>query len=226
MKVAQTLALAAMGLTAAMAGLTSASGRGEPAARAQTSPTPYHEGQPSPAASPSTMLPTVLPLPEPSDRPTADMMAKAGAAMAAAAAAMDGAAAVMVDSDDRELVELAGHWRQDAQALRERADWMVTTATSSGMVHDPDQAREVDVWNLKAGGVAMAAEGEAMVAHGQEMQTRTAQLREQGGLAPDLADDLTAAGQALVETGEALAQDGERMERYADGLIRSLGLQP
>lgn len=198
----------------------------DPAARAQAPPTPYHEGQPSPVASPHAMQPTVLPLPAPADQPTANMMADGGAAMVAAADAMAAAAGEMAGSGEQALVDLGGHWTQDAAALRERGAWMVITATSAGMVHDPARAHEVDVWNLKAGGVTMTAEGEAMAAHGQEMQAQTAQLREGGALAPDLADELIAAGQAMVEAGEALQRDGERMERYADSLIQSLGLQP
>ncbi len=226
MNLVRTPILAALALVAAAAVVVGGAERSGPAALAQASPTPYHEGQPAPVAPQSTMLPTVVPLPEPSDRPTADMMATGGAAMVGAAGALEAAAAAMAESGNPTLVELDRHWREDSRALRERGAWMVITATSSGMVHDPDRAHEIDVWNLKAGGVTMAAEGEAMAAHGREMQAQAVQLREQGALATNLAADLVGAGQSLIDQGEALAQDGERMERYADGLIRSLGLQP
>ena len=64
-------------------------------------------------------------------------------------------------------------------------------------------AREVNVWNLKGNGMSMAAEGEAMAEHGREMTAQVEQLREDGALSPELADQLLAAGQELIATGEA-----------------------
>lgn len=218
--------LGALAVTIVAAGLGVTGDRDLGPARAEATPTPFHQGQPSSMASPSAMEPTRFPLPEPTDRPTADMMAQGGAAMIAAAEAMDDAAEVMARSDDPSLIEKSGHWREDALALRERGAWMVMTATSAGMVHDPDRAREIDVWNLKANGVTMVAEGEAMAAHGREMLSEAMRLRDTGALPPELADDLITAARAIVDSGESLRRDGERMERYADGLIQSLGMRP
>lgn len=216
----------ALAVVAVLAGVALGTGRDLAPSGAAATPTPYHQGQPSSLATPSAMRPTVFPLRGPTDRPSADMMAEGGAAMIAAADTMDDAAEVMAQGDDQTLVEMGDHWRQDAAALRERGAWMAITATSAGMVHDPDRAHELDVWNLKANGATMVAEGEAMAEHGREMQSEAVRLRDAGAVSSDLADELVATGQALVETGEALRGDGERMERYADGLIQSLGMRP
>jgi len=69
----------------------------------------------------------------------------------------------------------------------------------------------------------MAAEGQAMAAHGREMVTQIEQLRDEGNLPPENADELIAAGNALIAAGERLAQDGERMQQYAEKLSESLG---
>ncbi len=72
----------------------------------------------------------------------------------------------------------------------------------------------------------MLAEGEAMAADGREMQSEATRLRDADALPPDLADDLITAAQAIVDSGESLRRDGERQERYADGLMQSLGMRP
>lgn len=190
---------------------------------AQVTPTPYHEGQPSPVASPDTMTPTVFPLPAPQDLATADMMTAGGAAMIQAAEGMAAAAQTMLGSDVPEMVDLGQHWTQDARALRERGAWMVLSSTAESMVHDPDKAHELDLQSLRGNGLSMAAEGQAMSAHGKEMAAEAEQLRQGGVLSDDLSGQLVAEAQALIDAGDALARDGERMRDYAETLLQSIG---
>jgi hypothetical protein len=195
----------------------------EPIVAAQATSTPYHEGFPSPAASPEAMLPTVYPLPAPQDLATADMMTAGGAAMIQAAEGMAGAAQTMLASDVQEVIDRGQHWAEDARALRERGAWMVLSSTAESMVHDPDKAHELNLQNLRGNGLSMAAEGRAMSEHGKEMAAEVEQLRQDGLLSDDLSGQLTADAQALVDTGDALARDGERMRDYAEKLLQSIG---
>lgn len=194
-----------------------------PVAGASTTPTPYHEGFPSPEASPHAMIPTVYPLPAAEDLETANSMAVGGTAMIQAAAEMSQAAQTMIASGDPTLNELANHWEQDARALREQGAWMVLAATADSMIHDPDKAREVNLQNLRGNGMSMAAEGQAMVEHGNEMAAEVDQLRREGALNETMADELTADARALVAAGEMLVRDGDRMREYAEKLLQSLG---
>lgn len=194
-----------------------------PADGAQVTPTPYHEGQPSPVASPHTMSPTVFPLPAPEDLVTADTMAAGGVAMIETATGMSQAAQTMITSGVPELVDLGQHWAQDAAALQERGTWMVLSATANSMVHDPDKARELNLQSLRGNGLSMAAEGQAMVDHGNEMVADVAQLRRDGVLSETMADELTTDATALVDAGKTLVRDGERMQEYAEKLLRSIG---
>jgi hypothetical protein len=192
---------------------------------AQTAPTPtwYHEGQPSPDATPVDDSLHLMPLPAPEDRATANSMTDAGIAMIRAAQSMGAAADVMAASSDQTLVVLAGHWYQDARALREQGAWMIVTATSDSMVHDPDKARELDLVNLQANGVVMETEGQAMADHGRAMNAQVEQLRQDGSLPAAMADDLTARGQDLITTGEQMARDGKKMQVDTETLLHSLG---
>jgi hypothetical protein len=192
-------------------------------AGAAATPTPYHEGVPSGDATPHVMQPSLYPLPGAEDRASADAMAAGGAAMVQMAQVMDEAAALMLGSDDPQLVALGQHWVLDAQALRQQAAWMVLSATAADMIHDPAKAHEINAWNLKGNGLSMAAEGEAMAEHGQEMTTQVQQLRETGALSPNLADQLLAAGQEMVATGESLQRDGRRMQEFADDMLTLIG---
>lgn len=194
-----------------------------PVAGASITPTPYHEGFPSPEASPHAMAPTVYPLPAAEDLATANTMAASGSAMIQAAAGMSRAAQTMIASGDPTLNELANHWEQDAWALREQGAWMVLAATADSMIHDPDKAREVNLQNLRGNGMSMVAEGQAMADHGREMLAQVAQLRQDDAIAPDFADDLTTSAEQLVTAGEALVRDGEGMQEYAERLLASLG---
>lgn len=186
-------------------------------------PTPYHEGVPHVEATPHPMAPSLYPLPSAEDRVSADAMAAGGAAMIQMATTMDETAALMLGSDDGQLVALGQHWALDAQALRQQAAWMVLSATAADMVHDPAQAHEINTWNLKGNGLAMTIEGQAMADHGQEMAAEVAQLQAAGTLSPELAQQLLAASQQLVTYGEALQRDGQRMQDAADAMLAAIG---
>ena len=211
------------GLMVVMALLIFAVRQSAPVDGASTTPTPYHEGFPSPMASPHAMLPTVYPLPVSEDSMTTTSMAAGGAAMIAAAVGMSQAAQQMIASDVPELRELGQHWAQDAVALQERGAWMALSASADSMVHDPARAHEVNLQNLLGNGLSMAAEGQAMVDHGNEMATEVERLRRDGVLSEAMAEELSAEAQALVAAGEALVRDGERMQDYAEKMLQSIG---
>lgn len=192
-------------------------------AEAVATPTPYHEGVPGGDATPHAMEPSLYPLSAAKDRASADAMAAGGAAMIEMARVMDEAATLLLDTNDPQLLELGKHWVLDAQALRQQAAWMVLSATAADMIHDPARAHEINVSNLKGNGLAMSAEGEAMAEHGREMTTQVQQLRETGGLSPELADQLLAAGQEMIATGESLQRDGQRMQDVADDMLALIG---
>jgi len=164
-----------------------------------------------------------LPVPGAQDSASAGAMSVSGNAMIEAANGMDAVAPTMIASGDPALVELGQHWERDAQALRERGAWMVVSATSDSMVHDPERAQQVNLYNLQGNGMVMAEEGRAMVEHGQDMISRVTQMKEDGTLSADVADGLIAEGQKLVAAGEALEEDGTTMQRTAENLLRSIG---
>lgn len=219
----RSAAMVLVGFIFSMGLLIVAARQQSPVAGASTTPTPYHEGFPSPEASPHAMTPPVYPLPAAEDAATANTMAAGGTAMIQVAAGMSQAAQTMIATGDPTLNELANHWEQDARALRDRGAWMVLAATADSMVHDPDKARELNLQNLRGNGMSMAAEGQAMVEHGNEMVTAVDQLRQEGVLNEAMADELTADARALVAAGESLMRDGERMREYAEKLLQSIG---
>jgi hypothetical protein len=192
-------------------------------AEAAATPTPYHAGVPGLAASPAAIAPPLYPLPGPEDRASADAMAAGATAMIRMAQGMDAAAALLLDSNDPDLVALGQHWALDAQALRRQAAWMVLSATAADMFHDPATAHELNARNLKGNGMAMTAEGRAMAEHGRSMTAQVEQLRESGALSRDLADELVVAGEELIAAGEALERDGQRMEEAADLMLELIG---
>lgn len=203
--------------------LTLAPGQGRPVSGARPSPTPYHEGQPNPMGSPFPMTTPAFPIPEAQDLATADTMTAAGAAMIRAAEGMAETATTMIASGVPALVDLGGHWAQDARALRERGAWMVLAATADSMVHDPDNARELNLQNLRGNGLSMTAEGQAMVDHGEEMLAAVEQLRRDAAVEDGVATELSNQANALIAAGQALQRDGERMRQYAENLLRSIG---
>lgn len=192
-------------------------------AETAATPTPYHEGVPSADATPHAMTPSLYPLPSAEDRASADAMAAGATAMIQMANTMDEAAALMLASNDSQLGELGQHWVLDAQALRQQAAWMVLSATAADMIHDPAKAHEINIWNLKGNGLAMAAEGQTMAEHGQAMTAQVEQLQEAGSLSPELAGQLLAASQQMVTSGEALQRDGQRMQDAADAMLAAIG---
>lgn len=200
--------------------VVSLDGASEQTPRPAATPATYHEIYESQVASPGSAR---MPLPRPEDMESASVMTSAGITMIQVSQRMAANATTMAASTDPALVELGAHWARDAAALRERGLWMIASATSATMVHDPDKARQLDLLNLQGNGLAMAAEGQAMAAHGQEMVAQIEQLRNKGNLPPETAGELIAAGNALVAAGERLAQDGERMQQYAERLSESLG---
>lgn len=197
--------------------------RRQPAAGVVPTATPYHEGQPSPIATPHAMIPTLYPLPGPADPASSETMATGGAAMVQAADDMDRAARLMIASDVPALVDRGRHWELDARALRDRGAWMVLSASAESMVHDPATAAELNLESLRGNGLSMAAEGRAMVEHGQTMATEVERLRRDGVLDDALAGELAADATALVATGEVLERDGERMREDAEKLLESIG---
>ncbi len=219
---ATLVALAVFGLAFA-ALIYGTTGFGKTAAQIESTPTPYHNGFPSPAASPSDGQGHAMPLPSTQDRATQDSMTNAGIAMIQAAQSMEAASAVMVASGNQTLVDLGGHWYQDARALRDQGAWMIVAASSDSMIHDPNKARELDLANLEVNGMVMEAEGQAMADHGRAMLVQVDQLRTDGNLPSTIADDLTARGNELITTGNQMASDGKRMQEYAQNLQRSLG---
>lgn len=196
---------------------------GKTAAQTELTSTPYHGEVPSPEASPPDGQGHTMPLPSAQDRATANSMTNAGIAMIQAAQSMEAAATVMVASGNQTLVDLGGHWYQDARALRDQGAWMIVAATSDSMIHDPNKARELDVANLQANGLTMETEGQAMADHGRAMLAQIDQLRIDRSLPSSIADDLTARGNELITTGDQMERDGKQMQEYAKDLEQSLG---
>jgi hypothetical protein len=156
----------------------------------------------------------------------ADAMRVAGEAMNQVAQGMETAAALIAErerSGDAALAELGRHWAQDAQALHERAGWLMAAAGADSMVHDPNKAQQLNLYNLRANGSVMVAEGQAMVEHGREMKEQVGELLTAGAIGPELADKMTAAADALIASGETLERDGKRMQDSAERLLTSLG---
>ena len=163
------------------------------------------------------------PVPGSEDPASAGSMAVAGNAMILAADSMEVVVPTLASAGDSGLAQIAQHWEEDVQALRQRGAWMTVSATGAGMVHDPATARRVDLYNLLGNGIVMTEEGQAMTAHARDMISQAEQLRDDGTLPADVAERLITEGQAVVDAGQALEQDGERMQRAAEDLLRSIG---
>lgn len=163
------------------------------------------------------------PLPLPGDLASGDVMSAAGLAMIEAARQMNRAADAMAGSAVSALVDAAGHWRLDAAALRERGLWMISSATSDSMVHDPSHRQQLNLESLRINGIVMAEEGRAMADHGRAMAAEVERQRAAGALTPAQADEFVATAEALVSAGEKLQADGERMREEAENLLRSIG---
>lgn len=193
------------------------------AGRSTRAAAPYHAEWPSTETAAAASSHS-MPLPGPQDRPSADVMTRAGIAMIDASAEIDAAAAVLLATGEPSLVQLGEHWSQDARSLTVRGRWMIVTATSDAMVHEPEQAGELNLANLEANGAVMVAHGASLARHGQELIGRVDRLRESDELDPATLDALTASGEELIAIGERLERDGERMVDEAERLRRSLAL--
>lgn len=164
----------------------------------------------------------LMPLPVPQDRDAAKEMTGAGMAMIQVSESMDATASLLVASGAPTLIELGEHWIQDARALSARGEWMIITATSDAMVHDPKIADALNLANFRANGVVMVAEGETMAQHGRAMVAQIHQLDTDGSLNVVTREALVAQADQLIAHGEAMGRDGEQMVLVADRLERSL----
>lgn len=182
----------------------------------------YHEAFGDQSAAPPTGQ-AHLPLPMAQDAQSGGTMAASGTSMIEVADGMEAVVPTLLASSDPEVAALGQHWNQDAAALREQGAWMITSATSDAMVHDPDRAREINLQNLLGNGMVMSSEGQAMTTHGEEMIAEVERLRGEGVVSDDVADELVARAQALVDSGQAIEQDGEEMQQTAKDLLRSIG---
>jgi hypothetical protein len=210
------LALAIMGVAILLANPTASNDE----------PTPdtlsYHEAFGDERGAPPTGQ-AHIPLPMAQDPLSGGTMTSAGTSMIEVADSMEAVVPTLLASSDAEVSALGQHWDQDAAALRERGAWMISSATSDAMVHDPDRARQINLQHLLGNGMAMVSEGAAMRAHGEEMITEVDRLRELGVLPDDIADDLIGKAQTLIDAGQRIEEDGEEMQQTAEDLLRSIG---
>lgn len=181
----------------------------------------YHET--SGVRTPAAPVEGVLPIPMAQDSLSAGTMSASGTAMIQVADGMEGVTPTLLSSNDPAVASLGEHWVQDAAALRERGVWMISSASSDAMVHNPDRAHEINLQNLLGNGMVMVSEGQAMRAHGEEMIADVEGLRDEGILPGDVADELIAEAQALADAGDRLERDGEEMQQTAEDLLRSIG---
>jgi hypothetical protein len=213
------LAVLLVGIVLAAAALSGGRGGAE---EADASAASYHE-QRSPTPGVADSGGHAMPLPAVRDREAENAMTAADIAMVTAAASMETVAETMIGTGDPALTELGRHWLEDARALATRGAWMITSATSDSMVHDPANARALNLANLRANGVTMEMEGAAMAEHGRAMVAQVEQLRAGGRFDATVLENLTARGQDLITAGQAMETDGKRMQDEADALARSLG---
>lgn len=162
-------------------------------------------------------------LPAAQDSASAGVMASSADVMIHVADSMGALAPTLLENGDAATRVLAQHWNLDAHALRDRAGWMVTSATSDAMIHNSDNVTEVNLSNLRGNGLAMIDEGQAMANHGAQMRTEVEQLQRDGVLSSDVANHLLDQADALFDAGQALERDGESMRDTANNLLRSIG---
>jgi hypothetical protein len=177
---------------------------------------------------------------------SAQELQRAGAAMQAHADAM------LADGQrvgDPALTAHGEHWREDGQILAQRGQWLAMdplapsslsstpaelstqgawgslTSTAAAMLHDPGNAREVDLEALRWNGLAMRAEGRNMAEHGTVMAQEVELMVAGSRLAGEPAADLRQAAQRMREVGGYLEGNGQSMVDYADRLRQSLGVR-
>jgi hypothetical protein len=111
----------------------------------------------------------------------------------------------------------------DSAALSEQGTWGELTRTAQQMLHDPSDAKQVDLDALRWNGETMRAEGHNMAAHGQVMAEEVELMVERHGLQGQAADDLRSSARVMIDVGQNLEQNGQEMIDYADRLKKSLG---
>jgi hypothetical protein len=107
--------------------------------------------------------------------------------------------------------------------LSEQKSWGELPRTAAAMLHDPSQAREIDLEALRWNGLAMRAEGQIMVDHGRLMAEEIELMVAWHGLSGQTSAELREAVQAMQVTGGHLTGNGQAMIDYADRLRQSLG---
>lgn len=178
-------------------------------------------------------------------------MAESATAMQDAGRVMQAHGQTMLDegngSSDPDLVTHGEHWIQDGQALVQGGTWMAMNPTAPGslvtdpvslneqgswselsrtaqqMLHDPGDAREVDLEALRWNGQAMLAEGRNMKSHGQVMAEEANLMVERHEFQGQAADDLRSSAQVIIDVGQHLETNGQEMIDYAKRLKRTLG---
>lgn len=179
-------------------------------------------------------------------------MAEAAEALRQAGSAMIAHGQAMLDegqgTGDLDLASHGDHWLQDGRLLIERGRWLTTNPIAPGslvtppaqlsaqdawgalpraaeaMIHDPSNAREVDLEALRWNGEAMLAEGRNMVDHGRLMVEEVDVFTGRHPLDPQTAEELRLAAKTLQRVGRQLEQNGQDMIEYAERLRRSLGI--
>lgn len=178
-------------------------------------------------------------------------MAESAQALARAGTAMQVHGQAMLDdgqrTGDQDVIRRGDHWRRDGQALLQGGQWLAMDPTALGsllasrselaqqgnwgpltraaqaMLHDPSQARAMDLEALRWNGLAMRAEGQTMAEHGRVMTEEIDLMVARYGLSGHGDADVRQAAQTMTEVGATLRQNGQRMVDYADQFQRSLG---
>ena len=126
----------------------------------------------------AALAPVLYPLPSAEDRASADAMAGGGGAMVEMARVMDDAVALMLGSDDAQLVALGEHWALDAQALRRQAAWTVrATSPKKAMRGGADPTgtaaravtTKIDRQKRNIGAPPAEGSGAPTIRHGEEV---------------------------------------------------------
>ncbi len=178
-------------------------------------------------------------------------MAESAAAMQQAADAMAAHAEWMLTegarTGDPDLIASGQRWMQEAQSLANNAQLMSMnpTAPSSlraspgelsaqgnwgelyrnaqNMLHDPSQAREIDIDALRWTGLSMQSEGGNMLEQGRRMNQALDGMLTQHALTPPAVAELRQAARTIGEVGGHLQGNGQAMVDYADNLRRMVG---
>ena len=178
-------------------------------------------------------------------------MTESGQAMQRAGETMQAHAQAMLTegqrAGDQELLDHGNRWLGDGQALVRGGQWMgmnptspasqasspselaaqgnwgELTRTAQAMLHDPSQARSVDLEALRWNGLAMRSEGRNVGEHGRVMAEQVEVMVARHGLEGQAVTDLRQTAAEMQQVGGFLEQNGEEMVDYAGRLRRSLG---